>query len=59
MIEQALYNNNFEGKLFYANFLLHSYENEENYIKAFDLFKDILSHNKNYPDVLFNLAHMY
>ena len=51
--------NDYNSKLYYANYLLNTYENEESYIKAFMLFKEVLMKKNNLPEVHYNLGYMY
>ena len=58
-IEQSIQMNDYGSKLYYANYLLHRYENEESYIRAFMLFKEILMIKNNNAEVNYNLGYMY
>ena len=51
--------NDYGSKQYYANYLLHRYENEESYIRAFMLFKEILMIKNNNAEVNYNLGYMY
>ena len=51
--------NEVQAKLYYANYLLNTQQNEESYVIAFAMYKEVVVKKSSNAEVNYNLGYMY